>query len=570
MAAGTIGAHNALVPVAGVQDAATQGGASSVPDGSGEEDAAARIQESLQRNRLLQEQLRNALALTGLARLENQEQERRLTSYIQTKKPPQRKKIIPATTKFGYSTETKSHLPKNAHALKRLIFCEKMGIDPYPHKFREQLWSQEEERVLEEILLKELKRAAFSRLYTQRKMALGRTATTAQGQAIFASLTKDMQQSTLAELLQIEGFKTDWVRVSRALKQRGYSREAKSCYVHFFSRLDPNLSHGPFTKLEDKAILMLAAQHGNFEWNEVAKQLGTGRTAWSCFQRFQQVLNPKIGATSWSPAECAVHRFWSSMVNPGQHGPDVSARLGLECFDSAQCLMKWNRSLWPGMRRGGCSHAETRRLQLATQVYGRGNHHMIGRHMKGRSVSSTGHHSSTMKFQGLTRYPKFTPEEDEVLLAAVEKYGINNWSLMKLDLPGRTAAMLSRQLTKLRPELAEMQIRLRLSMRKWLPNACKTKTRSELNAADFVLKLNEESVEHTARNGKSFTYKKVCLDGEAPVQGVRSLNRIRKRRAEAAQQLALANAAETSENEKAAPREAVPPRSKRRHRHSDE
>jgi hypothetical protein len=42
---------------------------------------------------------------------------------------------------------------------------------------------------------------------------------------------------------------------------------------------------------EDEALRALAAAHGECDWHVVARELGTGRSPFACFARFQRRLN---------------------------------------------------------------------------------------------------------------------------------------------------------------------------------------------------------------------------------------------------------------------------------------
>ena len=63
------------------------------------------------------------------------------------------------------------------------------------------------------------------------------------------------------------------------------------------------IDNSPWTKQEDKQLLALAKEHKAFDWQKVATDLGTNRTAWQCFRRYQRSLNSNMMKSKWTPEE---------------------------------------------------------------------------------------------------------------------------------------------------------------------------------------------------------------------------------------------------------------------------
>ncbi|CAE8582545.1 unnamed protein product, partial [Polarella glacialis] len=137
----------------------------------------------------------------------------------------------------------------------------------------------------------------------------------------------------------------------------------------------------------------------------------------------------------------------------------------------------------------------------------------------------------TAKFQCKNKFLPWTDEEDAVLLASLDKYGIGNWSLMKVDLPGRTNNQVSDRFQRLNPgHKADVYSLLLATQRKVMPRTInensKKRQRSELVASDFAIRLYEEPWEQA--QGDTVPGLTRLTTGD-PVSD-RYLNRINRRR----------------------------------------
>lgn len=164
-------------------------------------------------------------------------------------------------------------------------------------------------------------------------------------------------------------------------------------------------------------------------------------------------------------------------------------------------------------------------MELAVRVYGRGKWREVSRHLPGRPPGGcAAHFDVIMHGMGLSlsescnvqarKSPPWTEEEDQTLMAAMRKYGIGNWSLVRKDLPGRQKAQCSHRFRKLNPgSAADVYQVLVATKRKMIPcrfsNAVTSssssqrvkRVRSPLVAADFEFDLREEL---TSENGVEY------------------------------------------------------------------
>jgi len=301
-------------------------------------------------------------------------------------------------------------------------------------------------------------------------------------------------------------------------------RNAYSCYTHFVQMLDPGLEHTRFTRSEDLALVELSSKNRGFNWQEVAKH-SPGRTPWRCFSRYQQALNTKQTRSEWTPEEdiqlvrlvgqqggCKNLISVISQTNTEMNGGRSADQLR-ERYTNCLCMSRKNV---PSQHWGPLDLA---RLNTAVSIYGRGHWRHVARHVPGRSLPSM-----TSRYQnvenrelkrdferpakrGHSRSLTWSVDEDEKLLEAIERYGVGNWSLARLELPGRTSHECWCRFQRLNPEskadiydilLATKSKMLPASSyhRKYMPGhrvepRNRKRPRSEVIASDFKLRLME-------------------------------------------------------------------------------
>eukprot|EP00933_Yihiella_yeosuensis_P030551 TRINITY_DN24188_c0_g1_i1.p1 TRINITY_DN24188_c0_g1~~TRINITY_DN24188_c0_g1_i1.p1 ORF type:complete len:560 (-),score=111.74 TRINITY_DN24188_c0_g1_i1:297-1976(-) len=473
--------------------------------------------EALRRNRELQKEMREALLRMSEAEERSQVQLEALGSFVgketssSSAKPSSsrdKEKVLKSYPSFFADPKTSVCPPKNLDAVRRHIFKEKYPAIGSSAK----LWTEEEEEALEEALRKELIEDAFRRFYSEKS----RFAPPAQRVRFFAQVQVELQGATTADLWKMLRYKADWKRVSKHVEALGFQRSPKCCYIHYVHLLHPELTKGPFTKEEDIATLKLVTEHAGYDWDGMARRLPTARTAWRCFARYQRYLNPKLLRSEWSAEESellmqTVSEFGGT---DARHWVAMGVRMG---GGRTSHQVRGHLHRLTGERTGDWSRLEIRRLALAVKIFGEGHWHKIAKHIPGRSATHCGRRwdmvdrptlkrsgnvDETAKFTIKDQPLVWTPEEDEILLEALEKYGVGNWGRMESDLPGRTTASIYRRFQKLNPHhKADVYDLMLATQRKIMPrtfsqvgvmNRKRKRSRSELVASDFAIRLYEE------------------------------------------------------------------------------
>lgn len=150
----------------------------------------------------------------------------------------------------------------------------------------------------------EAERAIFRRPEKRRKRAFELIRCTVAEKA-------ELQDLPDLELFRGRDEEFDWMRVSVEAFKGTVS--AASCRLMWQNLLHPTINRAAWSKAEDRNLKRLVEhQLGGDDWDPddvaadweaVAEELGTRRTAFQCFMRFQQRHNSDANGLKWTPEE---------------------------------------------------------------------------------------------------------------------------------------------------------------------------------------------------------------------------------------------------------------------------
>jgi len=209
--------------------------------------------------------------------------------------------------------------------------------------------------------------------------------------------------------------------------------DCQQCFEHF---LDPDVVRTKWTGAEDKKLLELATHYKGHYWDEVARELGTGRTEYQCLVRYQRSLNRNLVNRPWTEAED--EHLKELVATYGDSNWQTVANL-LSNRTREQCMARYNKTLRPGLRGGNWSAAEDLKLQLLVEVYGRGSWSKIAAHMPNRNDQKCRERYENLLAPEKKKSP-WSAQEVTKLLDAVANHGPGSWSKIKAHVPGRTDA----------------------------------------------------------------------------------------------------------------------------------
>eukprot|EP00871_Galdieria_phlegrea_P004198 jgi/Galph1/477/GphlegSOOS_G5249.1 len=201
-----------------------------------------------------------------------------------------------------------------------------------------------------------------------------------------------------------------------------------------------------WTKREDEKLLAAVEKYKGYLWDEIAKQLNTGRSAWQCFCRYERELRLNVVSSKWTTEEdmrllAAVERYgtkrWSliSCCVPGR--------------TRQQCLHRWKRGLRPDIHHGKWTKEEDERLTRAVETLGERQWSTVAKFVGGRTDLQCRERYTDILKPSLRRQP-WTDEENERLLQLIRQFGKGKWSLIASHMSNRTDNQCYRQYKKLK------------------------------------------------------------------------------------------------------------------------
>jgi hypothetical protein len=203
----------------------------------------------------------------------------------------------------------------------------------------------------------------------------------------------EKEDQRLTESVQLYG--KDWAAASRKVQNRTNDQ----CRQRWLYRLDPDRPKkiAAWTEQEDKTLLRAVEKYGK-SWQKIAETALPGRTNVQCQKRWMYKISPDLDRSKYNFA-------WTKEE-------DKKLMLGVQEYGAAKwdmvaaklpgrtrlmCQRRWVYSLDPNIDRSECT--------------------------------------STSKLKGA----KWTPEEDKLLLRAVQKFGKDKkWRSIALTIPDRT------------------------------------------------------------------------------------------------------------------------------------
>lgn len=126
---------------------------------------------------------------------------------------------------------------------------------------------------------------------------------------------------------------------------------------------------GCWTQDEDVNLLKLTNEHGVANWRTIATDLGGGRSAIQCFERYQRKLNEELTRTTWSAAEDRLLADCVRMYGSAKGSWQITANC-LEGRSASQCNERWKKAVNPVTRKGKWDSLEERQLYLAVRSFG--------------------------------------------------------------------------------------------------------------------------------------------------------------------------------------------------------
>lgn len=159
----------------------------------------------------------------------------------------------------------------------------------------------------------------------------------------------------------------DWDKISNVNFEGGRSTEEIRKFWQNYEH--PSINKQEWSEQEVTQLKAVAAKHGHLDWQSIAEELGTRRTAFQCLQKYQQ-HSPALKRREWTEEEDRMLTRLVQAMRVGSHIPYRRIVYYMEGRDSMQLIYRWTKSLDPGLRKGLWAPEEDAKLLQAVAKYG--------------------------------------------------------------------------------------------------------------------------------------------------------------------------------------------------------
>ncbi|RZF33666.1 hypothetical protein LSTR_LSTR007044 [Laodelphax striatellus] len=215
------------------------------------------------------------------------------------------------------------------------------------------------------------------------------------------------------------------------------SRSASECQGYFKMIHDPSLNHEGWTKEENDMLVLLADKYSCQDWDAIATDLGTNRSAYQCCSHFEKNFDKNIRVTGkWSKDEDdklidAVKKF-----QVGNHIPWWKISYFMTTRSVNQIRSHWTNTLDPHLKKGRFTPKEDKLLLTAIDKRGLSFRsaatlfkNRTARQIKGRYIR---------KMENARTKGRWSLEEDKTLLKLVDEIGVGKWKKISEHFKTRT------------------------------------------------------------------------------------------------------------------------------------
>ncbi|XP_062929790.1 snRNA-activating protein complex subunit 4 isoform X3 [Mobula hypostoma] len=245
---------------------------------------------------------------------------------------------------------------------------------------------------------------------------------------------EEINQMTQRQLLGNRFDDHDWIKISNI--DFDGSRKAEDIKNVWQNSEHPSINKEQWSGEETQQLIEIAEGCGCVDWEWIASELKTNRTAYMCLQKYQE-YNKDLKKKEWTKEEDQMLTELVQKMRVGNFIPYTKIAYFMEGRNASQILFHWSKSLDPTLKRGPWSRAEDRLLLKAVAKYGSRDWFKIQEEIPGR-VDSQCRDRYMNGLNRNVRKGKWTEEEENTFKSLLEKHGIGKWTKIAAELPGRT------------------------------------------------------------------------------------------------------------------------------------
>ncbi|OAD57120.1 Myb-like protein L [Eufriesea mexicana] len=307
----------------------------------------------------------------------------------------------------------------------------------------------------------------------------------------------------------------DWFKISSTYFEDIHS--PLDCHVMWNVFLHAKINKNYWTKSEDAKLKEIVKKCKFQNWDKIAKDLNTGRTAYQCFIRYNTTKKlPKIKNCTWENEEDKRLSKLIEIFKIGDFIPWGEIANWTLNRTKQQIYFRWTYSLAPYLIKGRFTKMEDKILKNAITLYGTNFRKISAAMMPNRSTVQLHDRYQTLSTNQIANWNLWTLEEDTKLLNFFEHIG-PNWSMIAKEFSCKTRTQLRHRYTALQKYIK----REKMTLHKQFFNSESNRN----NSSDIMFK-KMASTDHSDVDASSFEninnnpqhvklqskcYKKLCI-----------------------------------------------------------
>ena len=291
----------------------------------------------------------------------------------------------------------------------------------------------------------------------------------------------------------------DWFKISSIHFDDIHS--PLDCRVMWNVFLHPDINKNVWPKSEDVKLKEIVKKHKFQNWDKIAKDLSTNRTAYQCFIRYNTTKKlPKVQNYTWKSEEDERLLKLVDIFKIGDFIPWGEVANWIKNRTKQQVYFRWTYSLSPYLIKGRFTKAEDKLLKDAVIKYGTNFRKISAALMPNRSTVQLHDRYEILISNQIEKRKVWTFAEDSKLLDLFARFG-PNWSRIAKAFSSKTRTQLRHRHTALQKYI-KRGISLPELHRNQFPTINKTrnKQREEISYKDTLDQIMNPSNEHNDNN----------------------------------------------------------------------
>ncbi|XP_072771412.1 snRNA-activating protein complex subunit 4 [Nerophis lumbriciformis] len=237
----------------------------------------------------------------------------------------------------------------------------------------------------------------------------------------------------------------DWQKIANVDFEG--QREADDVRLFWQNFLHPAVNKSRWSAEEVQKLKEISGRHQERHWDLIAKELGTGRTAFMCLQTFQRFISDSLKRKKWTESEDERFRELVHKMRIGNFIPYTQISYFMEGRDTPQLIYRWSQVLDPSLKKGTWCLEEDEMLLRAVKRHGEKNWWKIRLEVPGRTDGACRDRYLDCLKEG-TKKGAFDDDEQELLMKLVDKHGVGRWAKIAAEIPNRNDAQCLREWKK--------------------------------------------------------------------------------------------------------------------------